>query len=128
MDEQKNDKLYAASNSIEDEEHHVETRRRGEILEDAILKAAWDELSKVGYAHMTMDGVAARAKTNKSVIYRRRPSKSKLVLVALHKHVLNPHNDVPDTGDLRNDILILLMGIAKPLQIIGAETLHGLII
>ena len=125
--DKKNDELCETCKYVGDEEHHVEPRRRGEILEDAILKAAWDELLKVGYSHMTMDGVAARAKTNKSVMYRRWSSKSKLVLAVLHKHVINPEG-IPNTGDLRNDVLILLMGIAKPLQTIGAETLHGLMI
>jgi AcrR family transcriptional regulator len=46
-------------------------RRRGEILEDAIIKAAWDELSDIGYNSLTMETIAARAKTNKVVLYRR---------------------------------------------------------
>ena len=125
MKEQNSDRL---SKSICDDMHSSETRRRGKILEDAILEAAWDELSEVGYAHLTMNAVAARAKTNKSVLYRRWESKSKLVIAVIHKHVHNTTTDVPDTGDLRNDVLILLMAIAKPLQIIGAETLHGLMI
>jgi hypothetical protein len=128
MDEQKSDRLSKSNKPIDDDEHSSETRRRGEILEDAILKAAWDELSEVGYTHLTMNAVAARAKTNKSVLYRRWASKSKLVIAVLHKRIPNPTTDVPDTGDLRNDVLSLLMGIAKPLQIIGAETLHGLMI
>ena len=36
-------------------------RRRGSSLEAALLDAAWDELHVVGYAALTMDGVAARA-------------------------------------------------------------------
>jgi hypothetical protein len=128
MDEKKNDMHSLTIKSIDNKDHCKETRRRGKDLEDAILKATWDELSEVGYINLTINAVALRAKTNKSVMHRRWPSKSKLVLASLHKHVLNPYNYVPDTGDLRNDILILLMGIAKPLQIIGAETLHGLMI
>jgi len=128
MEEHKSHKLSKSNKSICNDEHSAETRRRGELLEDAILEAAWDELSEVGYAHLTMNTVATRAKTNKSVLYRRWSSKSKLVLAVIHKHVHNTTMVVPDTGDLRNDVLILLMGIAKPLQIIGAETLHGLMV
>lgn len=36
-------------------------RRRGAALEEAILRAAFDELAEHGYADMTMDRVAARA-------------------------------------------------------------------
>lgn len=113
---------------METENHRVETRRRGEILESAILQAAWDELSEVGYANMTMERVAARARTNKAVVYRRWANKAKLVVAALSKHMPRPANAVPDTGDLRNDVLILLHGIAQPLQTIGAETIHGLMV
>jgi len=38
------------------------TRRRGAKLEAALLQAAWDELTAVGYAALTMENVAARAK------------------------------------------------------------------
>ncbi|TAM87000.1 MAG: TetR/AcrR family transcriptional regulator, partial [Jatrophihabitans sp.] len=58
-------------------------RRRGAALEDAILDAAYAELSEVGYTAFTVEGVAARARTGKASIYRRWPSKSGLVLDAL---------------------------------------------
>lgn len=38
------------------------SRRRGEVLENDILQAVWDELAEVGYTRLTMEGVAARAK------------------------------------------------------------------
>lgn len=114
------------------ENHHSGTRRRGQALEDAILQATWDELTEVGYAHLTMERVAVRAKTNKASLYRRWSSKAKIVVAALSKHVPRPAGDVlgdvPDTGDLRNDVLILLGRIILPLQTIGAETIHGLMV
>jgi AcrR family transcriptional regulator len=58
-------------------------RRRGAELEDAILRAAYDELSAVGYSAFTVEGVAARARTGKASIYRRWPTKGALVLDAL---------------------------------------------
>jgi hypothetical protein len=128
MDKQKSDQLSRSSQPILHRGHQALTRRRGEILENAILQAAWDELNEVGYAHMSMEGVAARAKTNKVAVYRRWPNKSKLVIAALGKFVPRPFTGVPDTGNLRSDVLILLNGILKPLQIIGAETLHGLMV
>lgn len=128
MDEQKNDLLSRPSQSIADENHHTERRRRGGILEDAILQAAWNELSEVGYAHLTMGQVALRASTNKAAVYRRWSNKAELVVAALHEHVFSSTNDVPNTGDLTNDVLIMLHRIAQPLQIIGAETIHSLII
>jgi AcrR family transcriptional regulator len=128
LDEQKSDRISQPDQSIGDVDHRTGTRRHGEVIENAILQAAFDELNEVGYAHLTMEGVAARARTNKASVYRRWPNKSKLVVAALSKYLPRPANDVPDTGDLRNDLLILLRSIAQPLQTIGAETIHGLMI
>lgn len=128
MDERNSDLISSSVKSSGDQNYPPGKRRRGEILEEDILQAAWDELSEVGYVHLTMEGVAIRARTNKSVVYRRWANKGKLVIDALHKYVLNNTEGVPDTGDLRNDVIILLKRIAQPLQIIGADTLHGLMI
>jgi AcrR family transcriptional regulator len=104
------------------------TRRRGEILENALLQAAWEELNEVGYTHLTMEGVAIRAKTNKTALYRRWPNKPELVIAAVRKYTPKPADDVPDTGDLRSDLLIMLRRITQPIEAIGAETIHGLMI
>ena len=58
-------------------------RKRGAALEDAILDAAYTELSEVGYTQFTVEAVAARARTGKASIYRRWPTKQALVLDAL---------------------------------------------
>ena len=126
MDKQKNDLISKPSQL--DGNHHTERRRRGEILEQAILEATWDELSEVGYKRLTIDRIASRAKTNKTTIYRRWANKSNLVLAAAHNHVLSPNKSIPNTGNLSDDVLILLRTLAQPLQIIGAETLHGLMV
>ena len=102
------------------------TRRRGDELVDAILKASWDELSEMGYTSLTIEGVAARAKTNKAVIYRRWENKSRLVIETLKKYIPRSEKVTPNTGNLRDDVFLLLKRIAVPLQMIGGETIHGL--
>src|SRR6202035_2909196 len=83
-------------------------RRRGEELEAALLRAAWDELAEVGFAKLTMESVAARAKTGVAVLYRRWPNKDDLVIAAIH-HYGNTHPvQIPDTGSLRDDMIALL--------------------
>ncbi|WP_168120830.1 TetR/AcrR family transcriptional regulator [Paenibacillus sp. HB172176] len=104
------------------------SRRRGDVLENAILTAAWEELRETGYSKLTMEAIAARAKTNKTSVYRRWPSKAKLVIATMMKHVPKPSLDAPDTGSLREDILALLERLIKPMQLIGAETIHGLMV
>ncbi|GGT09101.1 TetR/AcrR family transcriptional regulator [Nonomuraea spiralis] len=82
------------------------TRRRGATLEEAILRAAADELTASGYAGLTMDKVAARAGTNKNAIYRRWPNRLALGIAAYKR--LATTVSPPDTGELRGDVLELL--------------------
>jgi AcrR family transcriptional regulator len=72
------------------------------------LQAAWDELTEVGYAAFTMEGVAVRAKTSRAVLYRRWPHRPQLVAAALGRHTGLTSFEVPDTGSLREDLLTLL--------------------
>ena len=84
------------------------TRRRGAALEEAILRAAAEELTESGYAALTMDKVAARAGTNKNAIYRRWPGRLELGMAAYRR--LSRSVEPPDTGNLRDDVLELLRG------------------
>lgn len=102
------------------------TRRRGEILEEAILHAAWEELSEIGYTDMTMESVATRAGTNKAVLYRRWGNKTELVIAAMHKYLPKITNEIPNTGNLRGDVYAYLHARVEPMKIIGAQTIRGL--
>src|SRR5215472_1849460 len=105
----------------------VRKRRRGLDLEEAILEAAWDELVAVGYAHLTVDGVAARARTSKAVLYRRWPNLPSLVLAAMRHHGPILSGPVPDTGSLRGDVLALLSRMSERFAARGPEFLYGLL-
>lgn len=107
-------------------EPRARVRRRGEVLEAAILRAAWEELGAVGYARLTMEGVAARAGTSKPVVYRRWSNRADLVLAAVRQRGPVLSGEIPDTGELRGDVLALLGRMSRRLEEIGAETLHGL--
>jgi AcrR family transcriptional regulator len=88
-------------------------RRHGEQLESALLDAAWNELVQVGYASVTMESVAARARTGIAVLYRRWANKDQLVLAAIeHYRHVRPVK-IPDTGTLRGDLLALLTAFSK---------------
>ncbi|WP_106401035.1 TetR/AcrR family transcriptional regulator [Actinocorallia populi] len=82
------------------------SRRRGAALEEAILRAAAEELTESGYAGLTMDRVARRAGTNKNAIYRRWPDRLALGAAAYRR--LTTAVRPPDTGVLREDALELL--------------------
>ncbi|MEE6272411.1 TetR/AcrR family transcriptional regulator [Georgenia sp. MJ206] len=83
------------------------TRRRGAELEQAILRAAVEELSSSGYAGMTMDKVARRAGTNKNAIYRRWPQRVALAIDAYASLTDTPALTL-ETGSLRDAALELL--------------------
>lgn len=83
-------------------------RRRGEELEAALLAAAWDELVEAGFHRLTMESVAARAKTGVAVLYRRWPRKDDLVIDAIAYYGRTHPVEIPDTGSLRGDMLALL--------------------
>lgn len=83
-------------------------RRRGEVLENALLDAAWAELTERGYDDLTMDAVATRAGTSRAVLYRRWPNKQDLVVAMLAHHVKTDVVAAPDTGSLRGDVVALL--------------------
>src|ERR1700683_561900 len=90
----------------------IRQRRRGEELEAALLEAAWAELVEVGFARLTMESVAARAKTGVAVLYRRWPRKDDLVLDAIQHYAATHPVDVPDTGNLRGDMIAMLSGFS----------------
>lgn len=83
-------------------------RPRDASRDHVILDAALEVLAESGYAGMTVDMVAARAKAGKATVYRRWPSKAQLVLDAvgrLNSELLDL--DLPDTGTLRGDLMAL---------------------
>lgn len=102
------------------------TRRRGELLEKAILQAAWNELIQIGYTQLTMENVATRAETNKAVLYRRWTNKSELVIAAMRRYLPKISNEIPNTGNLRGDVYAYLHTRTELLRVIGAETIRGL--
>jgi AcrR family transcriptional regulator len=85
----------------------AQTRRRGERLERAIFGAVLDQLCSVGYPGLTMEGIASCAHTGKAALYRRWERKEDLIVDAL-EHVLPSLSDLPDHGNLRDDLLEVL--------------------
>jgi len=83
-------------------------RRRGASLEDAILDAAWEQLTAEGYGHFTIDTVAARARTSKPVLYRRWKTREDLLRATARHRGAADAPPIPDTGTLRGDVLALL--------------------
>jgi AcrR family transcriptional regulator len=83
-------------------------RRRGEELEQAILQAGCDQLVDAGYAGFTIDAVAERAHTSRSVVYRRWADRDELLDASVSYGLNLGRMPLPDTGSLRGDMLALL--------------------
>jgi AcrR family transcriptional regulator len=90
-------------------------RKRDHSRDGVILQAALDVLAEVGYAGMTIDMVAARAKAGKATVYRRWTSKEELVLEAVARTRPGevPLDELPDTGTLRGDLLALFTPLPR---------------
>jgi AcrR family transcriptional regulator len=106
--------------------HPGPTRRRGAALEEAIIQAAADELVEVGYAGLTMDRVAKRAGTNKNAIYRRWPNRAALSIAA-YRRLDSVDLQLPDTGELRGDVLELLRRGNRQWSTPRGDILRGLL-
>lgn len=103
------------------------SRRRGAELEETILAAVWEELAEVGYARLSMEGVAARARTGKQVLYRRWRNRAELVMAAVRHRTGSIVDRIPDTGELRTDVLDVLGQMAQRRLDMGADTIHGVL-
>jgi AcrR family transcriptional regulator len=90
----------------------IATRRRGAALEDAILDATWFELETGGYSTFTFKAVADRAGTSRPVLYRRWATRASLASAAIVRHVKLHPLSVPDLGDLRDELCMLLRQFA----------------
>jgi AcrR family transcriptional regulator len=101
-------------------------RRRGQTLERAIYDAVLDQIRTVGYAGLTMEGVAAAAHTGKAALYRRWSGREELVVDTLD-HVLPSPCELPDHGDVREDLLELLRLMAAFLNSPAGCALESLI-
>ncbi len=71
-------------------------RPRSEEVHKAILRAALDEVSEVGFRALTVDAIANRAGVGKTTIYRRWPNKAAVVMDAFLAQV-GPDTDFPKT-------------------------------
>jgi AcrR family transcriptional regulator len=93
-------------------------RPRDPACDAAILQAALDIFAEEGYARVSIDGVAARAGVGKATIYRRYASKAELVVEAIRCGV-QMDSQLPDTGDLRADLLAIMQPLLDRLR--GAD-------
>ncbi|MFD9098562.1 TetR/AcrR family transcriptional regulator [Streptomyces collinus] len=86
-----------------------------EDVTEAIRAAVFEELAAVGYARMSIEGIARRAGVGKTAVYRRWRSKLHLVLDVVSAMAVMGL-PVPDTGSLEGDLRLLYEVTSRALR------------
>ncbi|BES71414.1 TetR/AcrR family transcriptional regulator [Marinobacter nanhaiticus D15-8W] len=97
----------------------IKTRRRGAELERALLDEAWNELVEHGYAKLTMEAVASRAGTSRSVLARRWDSRFSLTIAAIRQQLARYPLEVADRGEVRSELLAFLERVSERTAVIA---------
>ena len=96
-----------------------DSSRRNPTARRAILAAALDLVREVGYAKLSIEGIAARAGVGKQTIYRWWPSKGAVLFDAFLTLSESQDGEVealPDTGDLEADLKLVLRATVAELN------------
>lgn len=99
---------------------------RGEPRVRAILAAALELVSEIGYDRVTVDAIAKRARASKATMYRNWSGKAELVAEALRRSAQRADSVVRDTGALRGDLLATVEDIASSFDATAGPSLLGL--
>ena len=96
-------------------------------MEAAIFDVVFQQLAETGYVNFSIERVAAAAGTSKPVIYRRWPTRARLVYAALRANRPVLSFDAPDTGTVRGDIMVILHRVSEMVDELSPEVIFGLI-
>ena len=102
-------------------------RRRGKVLEAAIFDVVLQELAETGYVSFSIERIATLAGTSKPVIYRRWPTRARLVYAALRANRPVLSSEAPDTGTVRGDLTVILHRVSEMVKDVSPEVIFGLI-
>lgn len=98
-------------------------RPRDPGVDESILSSTLLLLGEVGYAQLTMEQVAARARVGKASLYLRWPSKVALVADAVQRLSPDLVPAIPDTGSLPGDMSDFLRQLVRPRSAAAAAAL-----
>ncbi|PWR04936.1 TetR family transcriptional regulator [Micromonospora acroterricola] len=114
-----------------------DSSRRSQAARRAILAAAFDLVGEVGYAKLSIEGIAAAAGVGKQTIYRWWPSKGALLFDAFLALTTEGEDGqsgaLPDTGDLAADLKVVLRATVaelddprydQPMRALHTEIVH----
>lgn len=110
-----------------DDRPRAQPGSRGAAREEAILAAAAELVDEIGYERVTVDAIAARARSSKATMYRKWPSKADLVADALRRRADGRAAELADSGSVRGDLLLAVRGIARTFAAGGGPSLPGMV-
>jgi AcrR family transcriptional regulator len=119
--------VFGIGGGLGSEARAVGSRRRGKVLEAAIFDVVLQQLAEVGYVNFSIERVAAGAGTSKPVIYRRWPTRARLVYAALRASRPGLSFQTPDTGTVRSDLMAILHSVSETVDQLSPEVIFGLI-
>ena len=97
-------------------------RPRSETSRRAILDATVELLEEGGWAALTVEGISARAGVGKQTIYRWYDGDLGRVVVDAYVDVSDTRVPPPDTGSVRNDLIAVVVPVAR----LSSDREHGL--
>lgn len=98
-------------------------RPRDARVDGAVMEAARALLAEKGFAGTTVEAIASRAGVGKATIYRRWPTREALLLAVTTAEL--PDIPTPDTGDLRQDLLLVFTALAEQIRTSGSASYLG---
>jgi AcrR family transcriptional regulator len=101
-------------------------RKRCPVAHQNILCAARALLSEIGFADLTIEGIAERAGVGKTTIYRRWPNKASVVLDAFIE-AANKAIPFSDTGRVQEDLRLQMRRLVKLMNGVEGRTIATLI-
>jgi AcrR family transcriptional regulator len=101
----------------------VQRGARSRQVVERVRAATMAEMARVGFAGLTIEGVAKAANVNRTTIYRRWPSKGALLLAVLEPGLERFDHD-PDTGSLGGDLLALMLMIGEAAALPEGQAVH----
>ncbi|GLB69171.1 TetR/AcrR family transcriptional regulator [Arthrobacter mangrovi] len=99
---------------------------RTEAKKQKIMDAVVAILKEGGGSALTMDAIAARARTSKATIYRYWPDKTSLLIDAASRIIRSP--EIPDLGSFRDELRMLLQARLKEFRGEGVDKMFGALI
>lgn len=99
-------------------------RPKGDLKQNKIIKALFEEMLLHGPEGVSIEKVAVRAGVNKTSIYRKFKSKEALIAYALEKDLESKSTDLEDCGSVKKDLEKILSKYVESINTKKGQALY----